>query len=194
MMYNVFDTETTGFYKEKSPVDDPGQPYLVQLACHLEDDEGRVFGSLNLRVKIGNNEVPSGAYNVHGISAEDANTNGVEPIIAIAAFHQLCMSADVLVAHNAKFDMNILRTAYARAGRLGKFTSEIQTKEVFCTMLNTTNIVKAPGRGSAYKWPKLIEAYRVLVDPAGFEGAHDAMIDVLACRDIFRALRKGETL
>ena len=56
----------------------------------------------------------------------------------------------------------------------------------------TTDICKIPPpRGSGYKWPKLEEAYRILVDPVGFEGAHDAMVDVEACRKVFYALKNG---
>ena len=62
----------------------------------------------------------------------------------------------------------------------------------FCTMLNTVEIVKIPGR-KGYKWPKLDEAYRILVDPDGFEGAHDALADVKACRKVFYNLKKEDT-
>ena len=59
-----------------------------------------------------------------------------------------------------------------------------------CTMRIATNVLKIPGpRG--FKWPTLQEAYKRLVDPAGFEGAHDAITDVKACAAVFYALEDG---
>ena len=57
-------------------------------------------------------------------------------------------------------------------------------------MLSSMPVLKLPGRYGNYKWPKLEEAYKFLVDPAGFEDAHDALVDVKACAAVLDALEE----
>lgn len=188
-----FDTETTGFLNDKVAIDSDQQPWLLQLGCRLDADDGELLAELTTLVKVPEGtEVPEGALNVHGITADKAINFGIDPMYAISTFHMLAMVSDTVVAHNLDYDMGILRVAYARLGRSGRFTDELQPKNAFCTMKNTVDIVKAPGRGNGYKWPKLIEAYQVLVDPEGFQNAHDAGADMLACRDVFYALKSRQ--
>ena len=60
-------------------------------------------------------------------------------------------------------------------------------------MMASSFVLKLPGRfGNSYKWPKLSEAYETLVDEEGFEGAHDAMADVRACRAVYYKLKELE--
>jgi DNA polymerase-3 subunit epsilon len=188
-----FDTETTGFPQDKSPIEHPSQPYLVQLAAIWDDGKNNTGASISLIVNS-DCDIPSGAAGVHGLTRPICEEFGVAPMTALAAFHGLAQRADMLIAHNLQFDMKILKIAYARLGKLLKFTEDIQSKPNFCTMRASTDLVKIPapyGRGG-YKWPKLDEAYRVLVNSAGFEGAHDAMADTNACREVYYKLRKEE--
>ena len=187
-----FDTETTGFPNDKLPLDDPAQPHIVQLAAILDDENGNIKASMNLIINADCGPVPEGAYNVHKISEAIYKEFGISYLAALAPFNSLVQRTDVIVAHNTAFDLKILKIAYDRLGKLERFTSEIQSKPKFCTMLATMDIVKIPsprGRGE-YKWPKLDEAYRVLVNPSGFAGAHDAFEDVKACREVFYSLKK----
>ena len=187
-----FDTETTGFPQDKLPPDDPGQPHIIQIAAILDDENGDIKASMNMIINADCGPVPEGAYNVHKINEATYKKFGVSYLVALAPFNSLVKCADVIVAHNIAFDLKLLKTAYSRMGKLERFTSVIQSKPQFCTMLATTDIVKIPsprGRGG-YKWPKLDEAYRVLVDSSGFTGAHDALEDVKACREVFYSLKK----
>ena len=188
-MFLFFDTETTGFPNNKAPIDDPNQPHVVQLAVMLDGEGKKTFSAINLIINAGCGEVPEGAFKVHGISKAIYEKFGVSYITALAAFHGLVEKADILIGHNIEYDMKMLKIAYARLGKAGKFASEVASKSQFCTMQSTTNIVKIP-KGGGYKWPKLQEAYKALIDPGGFEGAHDALADVKACREIFYMLKK----
>ena len=187
-----FDTETTGFPHDKLPLDDPAQPHIVQIAAILDDENGHTRASLNMIINADCGPVPERAYNVHKISEAIYREFGVSYLVALAPFNSLVQCTDIIVAHNTAFDLKLLKIAYTRMGKLEIFTSKIQSKPQFCTMLATTDIVKIPnpsGRGG-YKWPKLDEAYRVLVDSSGFSGAHDALEDVKACREVFYSLKK----
>ena len=187
-----FDTETTGFPEDKLPLDSPAQPHIVQLAAILDDENGNIKASMNVIINADCGPVPEGAYNVHKISEAIYKEFGLSYLVALAPFNMFVQCTDIIVAHNIAFDLKLLKIAYTRIGKLERFASEIQSKPQFCTMLATTDIVKIPsprGRGG-YKWPKLDEAYRVLVNSSGFAGAHDAFEDVKACREVFYSLKK----
>ena len=187
-----FDTETTGFPQDKLPLDDPAQPHIVQIAGILDDEKGNTKASINIIIDADCGPVPERAYNIHKISEAIYKEFGVSYMVALASFISLVKCTDVIVAHNIAFDLKILKTAYARIDKLESFTSKVQSKPQFCTMLATTDVVKIPssrGKGG-YKWPRLDEAYRVLVNPSGFAGAHDAFEDVKACREVFYSLKK----
>ena len=87
------------------------------------------------------------------------------------------LQPDRMVCHNASFDVAVLE---AFIQRLTKGHKEDRKIPCYCTMKSLTNVMKLPGRFGNYKWPTLMEAYKEFVDPAGFEGAHDAMNDVNA--------------
>ena len=187
-----FDTETTGFAKDKVPLDHPSQPHLLQLAAWLDDDGGNVRGAVNLLIAVGDIIIPDGAFAVHGISNQVANDFGVSPLTTLGIFHGLVSRADTIVAHNIDFDMKIMKIAYTRLDKLARFTADIQSKPQFCTKVAATDLCKLPspyGRGG-YKWPTLDEAYRILVNAEGFSGAHDAMNDVMACRSLYYSLKQ----
>ena len=184
------DTETTGFANKREGLDHHSQPYLIQLGLRLDDEGKKVRAQVNLLLDHKDITIPAESSNVHGLFVSTVEDFGISPISAISTFHNLVEKADVIVAHNMAFDLKIIQIAYARLGKITTFTEKIQTKPIFCTMEATTEICKIPSpRGNGYKWPKLDEAYRTLVDPNGFDGAHDAMNDVNACRKVFYALK-----
>ena len=189
----IFDCETTGVLNKNLPPGHEGQARIVQLAGELHDGR-RVLACMNLIVDP-LVEIPEKVAEIHGITTGIARKYGVPTIVAMAVFNNLAKLADTLVAHNAPFDVGILNSEYARLDREpGAFK-----KPVVCTMLKSLNVLKLPptekmkraGFGP-YKSPNLQEAYRGLVDPGGFEGAHDAMADVTACRKVlFSLIEKG---
>ena len=187
-----FDTETTGFLNKDLPLTHSNQPHIIQIAAILDDEQREIRASINLIINAGCGAVPEGAYKVHGINQATYEKFGVSYMVALATFHELCYKADILVGHNISYDLSMLKIAYNRVDKGTKFSSGVQNKTQFCTMLNTVDVVKIskPRGGAGYKWPKLDEAYRVLVNAEGFENAHDAMADVMACREVFYSLKK----
>lgn len=181
-----FDTETTGKWDFKAGIEAEHQPYIVQLAMILDDEAGRPVAEANLILELPDGvETEEGAFRVHGIGRDRIEAYGVSRKAALYLFDTFSKAADVLVAHNYDFDSKVIASAFHREGREFDLS-----KPSFCTMKNATNIVRIPGRyNNNYKWPTLMEAYQVLVDAKGFEGAHDAMADVRACREIHKALQ-----
>ena len=176
-----FDTETTGFPNKKSPLDDPSQPHLVQLGAVLCD--GRVVrAQLDLIINPGV-PIPEKATAVHGITDEMAAKYGVDPPTALLVFNDLLKKADRLIAHNLAFDIQLIDIGFARCG-----INPVYPNEQFCTMQASTDILRLPNKNGGNKWPTLMEAYKHLVDPEGFDDAHSAYADVMACALVYWAI------
>ncbi|MBF0530015.1 MAG: 3'-5' exonuclease [Deltaproteobacteria bacterium] len=182
----IFDTETTGLPNWQAGPDDPGQPHLVQLGLMLFQDR-KVLSEANLLVYPAG-EVSEAAFKVHGISTETARRYGLPAPVALLVFLQLLGKAERIVAHNLNFDILIIKSALWRIG----VTNIKGPAQRICTMKSSKPVLKLPGKQPGdYKLPRLEEAYKTLVDPAGFEGAHDALADVRACARVLWALEDG---
>ncbi len=189
MLTMVFDTETTGFPLWTSPIEDERQPHLVQLAV-IMTKEDEILHKWDTIVKCPV-EVSEGALNVHGIDKERSQREGISPNLAVTKFDDLLRSADRTVCHNVNFDFRIMKYAYHRAGIDKEALNSIMS---ICTMKTTKPLLKLSGK-RGYKWPKLMEAYKALVDVHGFEAAHSADADAMACWKVLRVLeRRGVEL
>jgi DNA polymerase III subunit epsilon len=183
----IFDTETTGLANFKAPLEK--QPYPVQLACMLKDG-AQVYAVCNVIINAGV-EVPPAVSELHGITNDSLQLYGIKLAEAVSLFCSLLLQADRIVAHNIDFDLTIMAAAIVRVfpenpAMLHLFTQ----KPRVCTMLSSMPVLKLPGMYGNYKWPKLDEAYRHLVDPEGFENAHDALADVRACAAVLEAMEE----
>ncbi len=180
----------------KKPHTDPKQPDLLQLAFILDDDEGNTIETF-CSILFLESHVPihPKALAVHGISEETMRMFGIPIQEGLLKFHTSWGRARKLIAHNISFDKKIMKTAFHRCP-VRPHPEKVLIE--YCTMRTATPILKLPGK-FGHKWPTLDEAYRVLVDPEGFEGAHDALNDVKACRAVYYKLQelstkpKGET-
>lgn len=183
-----FDTETTGFVQHRLPDDDASQPHLVQIAAKLTDDGGAIINQFSLIVNPGV-PIPPRAAEVHGITDNLAMAQGIPEASAFRLFCFLLDRADLVVAHNAAFDLAVMRCLAAREG------TGLRPVETFCTMETATPIVNLPPTEKMVaagimkpKSPKLEECVRHFFNEA-LDGAHDALIDVDACARVFFHLR-----
>ncbi len=182
----VFDTETTGLLAGSDPTH-PDQPRLVQFAALLLDEDLRQVSSVSLVVQP-DIKIPPGATAIHGIGDWFASEHGVPEKAVVGIFLRLCSVATVLVAHNADFDLQVMRAATLRA------KAPWRVPPARCTMVASTEIVQCPptqrmidsGR-TGFKPPNLAQALRSLTGRE-MEGAHNAMVDAMACADVYRAL------
>jgi len=183
--YLFFDTETTGLPIFDAPADHPAQPDCVQIAGLLADEHG-VYGQFNFMVQDGTKESHPKAIEAHGITPQLIAEHGVPRRVALNVFHQFAKKAEKIIAHNVDFDIKIAKIMYASENvQIPNFAP------TFCTMKSSVQTCKVPKlKGSGYKWPNLQEAFRILVDPKGFDGAHNAMVDVMACYEVWKKLRE----
>ncbi|MDI6838058.1 MAG: 3'-5' exonuclease [Rhizobiaceae bacterium] len=196
-MILFFDTETTGLFHDRLPVDHPDQPYIVQLAAELCDDDGKPISGFSFIVDPGIGEgidIPVNASDIHGITNERAVQFGIISEAALSSFTHLYQRADIVCAHNIKFDRGVIEAAISRHyGRVLPLR-----KKLFCTMEAAAPIVNLPPTERMIasginkpKSPKLEECIRHFFNE-DLDGAHDAMVDVAACRRVYFHLKSLE--
>ncbi|NJL06823.1 MAG: 3'-5' exonuclease [Methylacidiphilales bacterium] len=185
-----FDTETTGLPDYAFPHDAECQPHVVQLASLLTDCTGKEMAHLNMIVRSPV-PIPEQASRVHGITDDVAERYGVHPKAAGAVFRSMASRADLIVAHNIKFDLLVTRALFARHG-----LSDPLPESIFCTVGAAAPIVNLPPTERMIaaginkpKSPTLAECVKHFFG-RDLDGAHDALVDVRACRDVFFEIRR----
>jgi DNA polymerase-3 subunit epsilon len=196
----IFDTETTGLPDWNAPSDDPCQPRVTQLCAELFDDEtGEVFAAMNFIIKPDGWEIPPDLEKLTGITNEKANAVGVDMAIVLPAFFDLWEKCEQRIAHNESFDMRMIRIELFRDARYGQeYADKWKAGKVFDTCKASQGIVNLPptekmratGRFGP-KPPNLGEAYRHFTG-LELENAHNAAVDVLACKEIYLSLKLGK--
>lgn len=186
-----FDTETTGLPPSWSAgAGHPDQPHIMQLGAILQDlDTRKVLMELNLLLQIPDDVTPDPrAVEVHHITKEMCQQYGVKPATALKLFDVMLQRADIVVAHNLKFDALIYEAGILRHDLSMESFRRCRPS---CTMMNSTMICRIPNQSrGGFKWPTLKEAHLHFFPtiPWNEAGAHDAMFDVRECRDIYWAL------
>lgn len=199
-MILAFDTETTGLPDFRAPSDAEHQPHIVQLAMLLLEDDGTEAACIDLIVKPEGWTIPDEVAAIHGITQEKALRVGISEKTAARLYANMLYGLGdhvTAVAHNAPFDLRIMRIAMLRAG----FTKEwLDERDVtsFCTMRAATPIVNMPPTAKMVaagfnkpKPPKLSECIQHFFGET-LEGAHNALVDVRACVRVYQHLIKAD--
>jgi len=186
-LYLYGDTETTGYWKGLD-VENPDQPYIVEISGMLYDEDRNLLGKMHRIVKPDGWIIPKGASDVHGITQEIAEEKGVPMWKALWEYDRLLTRCDAVVFHNAQYDSVVIRSAHFRLNHMHR----MHEKEIICTMREATPWCKIPKKGAAgYKFPNLQEAHQILVG-RGFDGAHGSDPDTEACRNVHWAVQDLE--
>ena len=180
-----FDTETTGLPRSwNAPLRDlDNWPRMVQLAWLLCDEAGNELAHASRIVRPQGYVIPAEASRIHGITTERALAEGIALADALDEVLPRIEEAACAIAHNVSFDEKILAAEFLRLGRphpLLKVTTR-------CTMKESTDFCRLPGN-YGFKYPNLTELHRKLFKKA-FDGAHDALADVRACKAAYYELR-----
>jgi DNA polymerase III epsilon subunit-like protein len=185
VMYLIFDTETTGFFKKELPYDHPDQGRIVQLGALLLDKEFKEVSCFYTLIQPDGWNISPGAQAVHGITIEQCKKYGMPIGDAMRILSSMYDKSVHVVAHNLNFDSTMIDVEHALLGAIS-FNWE---EDGLCTMLNTTDLccIPKPSGRSGNKWPKLVEALDVLLKQK-LDKAHDAMADCKGCADLFKWL------
>jgi DNA polymerase III subunit epsilon len=161
--YAVFDCETTGTR--------PGLDEIVSLAVVRLDADGVEVDRFGRLVRPWC-PIPVQASQVHGIRDEDVVS--APRIGEIAQELSEVLSGAVFVAHNAPFDLGMLRHAFARAG------IDYSPISVACT-LDAFRLLEP--LADDHRLESICERRGIIL-----EGAHEARNDVLATVALLRLL------
>lgn len=196
----VYDTETSGLPDWGKPSEDPCQPRIVQLCAELFDDEsGKVLAQMNHIIEPDGWTVPQDVADIHGISTELASAVGVPMMYVLPVFMKMWVRSDHRVAHNETFDMRMVRIELFRHPIFGESKADAwKAGLAFCTQAKSSPILKLPptekmlaaGRKHP-KSPNLGEAYEFFTGRK-LENAHDAAVDVAACKSVYLAIKRGQ--
>jgi DNA polymerase-3 subunit epsilon len=184
-----FDTETTGkplkYTDSFKNVDN--WPRIIQLAFALFDDSGNLIRKGCHLIKPDNWVIPNEKFWIeNGFFQEKSEAEGIPIQYALNDFVQALNQCQVIVAHNISFDLPITQAEMYRLN----MQAETRPEKV-CTMKISTNICKIPNTNgfSGFKWPKLNELHNHLFQTE-FDGAHDALNDVLATAKCYFEIKK----
>ncbi len=185
-MYLFFDTETTGIPRNwRAPVTDlTNWPRIVQLAWLECDEDGAVVREASVLVKPDGFSIPAEATRVHGITTDQATTQGVPLSEALTAFSAATAVRSIGVAHNISFDESVLGAEFIRTRLANPLSRLIRV----CTKEVSTDYCQIPGP-YGYKWPTLEELYERLFDERP-EKSHDAATDARTCARCFFELKR----
>jgi DNA polymerase III subunit epsilon len=153
----IFDTETTGLVAAN---------YLIQPDGWTMDAK---------------------ASEITGLTDAMAKDYGTHLVTGVEFFLDMVKHADIIVAHNARFDITVMRrAAFVYYDLIGSdYVDPFEGKTMICTMLAALDIVKAtPKRGNQWKWPKLVECTQFFFNE-DIDGAHDALVDVRATARVY---------
>ena len=171
----------------KIPSGDPSQPHIVQLAGILCDaDSKAVIMGMDLIIKPEGYEIPEEMTEIHGISNEMAMDVGVPEKLAVETLLAMCGNAD-RCAYNKTFDQRIIRIA------LKRFFSDEGLMDRWATKEDHHDTMRMAQKVFGGKVMKLSEAY-LKVTGVEFEGAHTAIMDTLACMELYFELKDREEL
>jgi DNA polymerase III alpha subunit (gram-positive type) len=183
MNYLLFDCETTGKPKDyrASYEDIDNWPRVTQLAWMLCNDDAEIISQYQSLIKPDGWEIPKEKFFIdNNMSTERCEAEGVLISDALDKLMEAKLQAEFLVAHNLVFDNNVVWSEFLRAG--------IQPRTDMtniCTMESSTKYCAIPSPyNKGFKWPRLIELHIKLFGKE-FEGAHDAMDDVIALKNCF---------
>jgi len=194
----IFDTETTGLPKSKIiSVDTLDKwPHIVQFSFIIFDTDTNTFTlTRDFVIKMEEGTIISNESIVlHGITNDISRDTGVDIQVALHEFFFYLRGVDLLVAHNASFDINMLYIELFRIIYLKQYPEDhisayktdlhflTNFKNIYCTMQESIDlcaIIVKDRYGREYnKFPKLVELHKHLFETTP-NGLHNSLIDIL---------------
>jgi DNA polymerase III subunit epsilon len=176
VFYAVFDTETSGLMDMEERADAPQQPRLASLSII------RLYPNLTLEshktwfVRPNGWEMTPGATKINGLTTQWLIDHGMDIERALAGYNALLDEGRTLIAHNAKFDLKVMRGELRRAGLSDRF-NDVRYR---CTMRQFSKIHNC-------RWKSLMECLKYYNLPYSFSN-HTSGGDAYGCMALFRKM------
>lgn len=205
----VFDTETTGLPKSRTITPNTLHlwPFIVQFSYIIFDtDTNTILKSYDSIIKLKPyNVISEDSIEFHGITQEISAAKGINIDTVLFTFINDLNNADMIVAHNVEFDLNMIRVELLRLEQgaldlkleleLRKAMFEDQTN-YYCTMRESVDLCKIEkenSRGTYYKFPTLTELHKHLfaVEP---KHLHNSFHDILCTIRCFIKMKYNQDI
>lgn len=193
MKFLVIDTETTGFPERPSfrrgmypyqMVDKYIPSRIVSIAWLVLGADFEVLEEKYYVIKPDSFEIPKESSQIHGITTEYANDNGISLSDMLTHLRHTLddhWEIEYLVAHNIEFDYNILMSEIYRHDVESTLLKKITKFNQICTMKSTCHMF--PDK----KYPKLAQLYEMCFG-VPLPNAHNASYDTKHCAECFHYL------
>lgn len=186
------DTETTGKIPKYAVSSNLSiMPHMVELGAISVDEESlEVIREINVLIKPDGWTIPEEATNIHGISQEMAEKDGVPIEDVMPEFYEMLKPKNDFIAFNVDFDAKILSASFWRAKASRDHIYGVR-RNLKCIMKAATPICKIPSPyrwAKDYKWPRLEEAYEIFFKEKP-EVAHRAIDDIRNSIKVYKYLR-----
>ncbi len=174
----IIDVETTGLpvrnrdYKDTTAYENAR---IVQFTMMLCDHKFQQIELKDFIIKRSGFAI--GNSHIHGITDEISDEKGVDIKEAIQVLSDYLKQVDMIIAHNADFDINVIKAELYRNPCYSDIITAMDSKEVVCTMKRTSKFVNIKGK-YGIKYPSLAELYLHLFNEP-LENAHNSMYDVI---------------
>jgi len=149
------------------------------------------------------NIISEGSIKLHGITNEISETIGINVNEALLEFLRDVEYSDLIVAHNAEFDLSLVKAELMRACIENEKNADIKQHyetqlnkinnchKIYCTMqesIDICKIEKVNSRGPYFKFPSLAELHQNLfkVEPRNL---HNSLNDILITLRCFIKIR-----
>lgn len=179
----ILDTETTGLpvrigyntYYDYRKLNKYNSSRVIQIGILEYNELHEKTNTYEFIIKPDDYKINNEEF--HGITNERANREGISISDFVNELKSSFTSVDLLVAHNALFDRNVLASELWRAGLHQEATNFMNIPN-FCTSYGTKHLLKIPlPYGGGYKQPRLVELYRCIFNKAPPNNMHNAMVD-----------------
>ena len=185
----VFDSETTGLQVKGASIYDKSKwPYIIQLSYIFYDLSINSVLIKDNYIKLDSSiTISQESYNIHNISREILDAQGIHIVDALKDFNECLKVCDIVVGHNISFDKRLIFVECFRHNVKQYFTefkdNVMIQKPEFCTMKNTNEFCKLERLSATnkvyYKHPKLSELYEKLFPNEPLpKDLHNSLVDV----------------
>ena len=179
MQYIAFDFETSGLPKGRKPVtrETLGQYdtcRAVSLSAARFSSKGRLIDTFDAMVLPTDFSISPGSVAIHGITEDMAKSKGLPFLQVFTDFMTFIgPRTKTIVAHNAKFDVSVLRSEMIRHGIDLSLIDELNFR---CTLeLYRERFLKPIRLGVLYEE----------IFGEQFENAHNSLADCIACGRVY---------
>lgn len=175
--YLFLDTEVVGSVKTLDmPIEmSDFWPRIFQIGWIITDKESHVIKEKNYLIKPIGFVIPNETAIVHGVTNDVALKFGSNLKDVLLELHKDIQSSNAIIGHNIEYDLKVICAEFYRLNYIFVYNK----KKIYDTMKSGAYLAEMNS-----KWPKLQELYKVLFGHS-FEGAHNAMADVVATKDCF---------